>query len=234
MINLSLYKQPIDQKPTNKMPTFSISLHAPPGAGKSYLLRQLQTYFMTKPVTKSNVRLYYVQEPVQLFQTLETHNIFSLMESDPHRYATSVQQYITTILEKAYSEVLESLDHTKTNILLTDRYYDSSLCFSIALQNKNFVTSFDTQVLHHRVTEMEKRFNIKSLIHFYLATPIAICRKRIEQRERVGEASYTTIPYLNLVRDSHAIYAQQRSIVYTHIVSLDDALVHIMRILNKF
>ncbi len=168
------------------------------GAGKSYLLAHLKKSF------KHNQQYVFIDEPAQLFQHFQQHEVFSLLQDNPPQYAFCSQLHICRTIAKYYQVRSERLNNSQ--IVVTERFHTSPIVFTHALYRQGYLTPFARDLLLDISKEYSSGVNLKVDGVYYLSTDIDTCLKRIQTRGRPGEVEFVTKQYLEHLSYSYDKY----------------------------
>lgn len=167
------------------------------GCGKTTFFEHLK---MHPALNKRNV--VFVEEPVEAFQTWNTHKPLELFQKNPFSESLSTQIHIMNVLYQRYHSLIASCEDN--TVFVCDRYITSCEIFTKVLYQNGYISEFGRDITLGLLNE-----KCEMLIHphgvFYLKRDIDLCFKRIAKRERAGEVDFFTTKYIsNLVAEYDA------------------------------
>ena len=183
-----------------------ISIEGNIGSGKSTILKQLKE---TYPEWN------FVDEPVSEWMALKNDDGKSLLEcfyADKRRWSFTFQNYIVLNRFQAMNKVIQNLDPTKFNVVITERsiYTDRNI-FANMLHNSGDFDSLEWQIYSQWFNHIYKLYpTIHGFIYIH-ATPER-CFERVAKRHRGGE-DLIPIEYLRSVHECHESWLRETSVM---------------------
>ena len=192
-----------------------IILDSPIGGGKSSSINALKAYIEEKETT--SFKIAYVAEPVLDFLKWKTYTPLALMESNPTENAKIVQLHIIRTLAAFYRDQFEL--YKGYDIIICDRYMQSTYIFIYTLFECGFITEFEQEVLLATLKDYEMSLP-KADSTIYLKRDTAWCLDHIQLRSRDGELKLCTEKYIGVLVKQYEKYMFSKENV--HVVNSTD------------
>lgn len=189
-----------------------ISIDGNIGAGKSTILKRLK---------QEHPEFHYIDEPVDLWTTLEDENKNSLLKlyyNDKKRWSFTFQNYvlITRMLhtidkiESWKKECEEDKEKCKNRIFITERFIDTDFnIFTKMLFDDGFINKMEWDIYNNWYNFLTNKYKLNYVI--YLNISPETCKERINKRARGGEENIT-LEFLEKIDFYHKEWFEKTSI----------------------
>ena len=192
---------------------YHISIDGVLGAGKTTVSTLLSDIF------SSHDNVKFVLEPVQRFSHFHEMNIFHEVANDSTNQNFPLFQI--HIMQKL-TELLNSLQLSDQDIVVTDRCLSSASVFISTSQKRGILTRFAFEYLNAvHDTEMRKCLLSCPDLVIYLDIDTQTARDRLISRGRGGELEMWTQPNLNLLAEAYNEYCNHLENLGKEVVRVD-------------
>jgi len=199
-----------------------ISIDGNIGAGKSTILKRLK---------EEHPEFYYIDEPVNLWTSLEDENNESLLKlyyKDKKRWSFTFQNYVLisrmlyTIdkIESWKKECEKDKSKLKNNVFITERFIDTDFnIFTKMLFDDGFINKMEWDIYNNWYNFLTNKYKLNYVI--YLNISPETCKERINKRARDGEENIT-LEFLEKIDSYHQKWFRETSINVLKIEKYDE------------
>ena len=164
----------------------SISFEGNIGAGKSTILKIVQEEFDVE----------ILEEPVNLWQNIDGHNLLEHFYSDPKKYAYSFQSFAFV------SRIMNQIEPQVKPLRVMERSSLSDRCFALNCHEIGLMTDMEIVLYEKWWNFFINKFNGNPTKIIYLRTDPEVCMERIKKRNR-SEEKDLDIEYLKKLHTKH-------------------------------
>ena len=199
-----------------------ISIDGNIGAGKSTILKRLK---------EEHPEFHYIDEPVNLWTSLEDENNESLLKlyyKDKKRWSFTFQNYVLisrmlyTIdkIESWKKECEKDKNKLKNNVFITERFIDTDFnIFTKMLFDDGFINKMEWDIYNNWYNFLTNKYKLNYVI--YLNISPETCKERINKRARDGEENIT-LEFLEKIDSYHQKWFKETNINVLKIEKYDE------------
>jgi deoxyadenosine/deoxycytidine kinase len=199
-----------------------ISIDGNIGAGKSTILKRLK---------EEHPEFHYIDEPVNLWTSLEDENNESLLKlyyKDKKRWSFTFQNYVLisrmlyTIdkIESWKKECEKDKSKLKNNVFITERFIDTDFnIFTKMLFDDGFINKMEWDIYNNWYNFLTNKYKLNYVI--YLNISPETCKERINKRARDGEENIT-LEFLEKIDSYHQKWFKETNINVLKIEKYDE------------
>ena len=172
------------QNINTKLPSL-FSIEGNIGSGKSTLLENLKDYFIKNGKTLNNKHIYFIQEPVNIWETITDsngENIISCFYKNQKKYAFSFQMmaYISRLV------ILKKIIKEGYDIIISERCLNTDkMVFAKMLYDDNKIEEIEYKIYNLWFNEFIN--DLPEFNYIYINTNPITAFERVVKRNRIGE-----------------------------------------------
>lgn len=173
-----------------------ISIEGNIGAGKTTILKNLESYYSDNP------NVVFLREPVDIWETITDkngENILAKFYADPSKYSFSFQVMAFVTRLSMLRQVIDT--NPDCLLIICERSLEADRhIFAKMLYDDGLIDEINYKIYLHFYNEYRNDFVLDGII--YIQTHPTICDERIKTRSRNGESGIQ-LDYLKKCRQYH-------------------------------
>jgi deoxyadenosine/deoxycytidine kinase len=173
-----------------------ISIEGNIGAGKTTILKNLESYYSDNP------NVVFLREPVDIWETITDkngENILAKFYADPSKYSFSFQVMAFVTRLSMLRQVIDK--NPDCQLIICERSLEADRhIFAKMLYDDGLIDEINYKIYLHFYNEYRNDFVLDGII--YIQTDPTICDERIKLRSRNGESGIQ-LDYLKKCRQYH-------------------------------
>ncbi len=173
-----------------------ISIEGNIGAGKTTILKNLESYYSDNP------NVVFLREPVDIWETItdkDGENILAKFYANPSKYSFSFQVMAFVTRLSMLRKVIDT--NPNCELIICERSLEADRhIFAKMLYHDGLIDEINYKIYLHFYNEYHNDFVLDGII--YIQTDPTICDERIKMRSRNGESGIQ-LDYLKKCRQYH-------------------------------